>query len=210
MHHKKIIIFDFDGTLADTFAIGIEICNSLLQRFGYRATSKEEFREKGLHQLLLDFKIPRWSIPFFLVYVKIKIGRRMRDIEPMENMVSLVHKVYQDGFQLGILTSNSKKNVTAFLKIHNIESLFDFIYSESNIFGKDNAINHLLYQESLERERVVYIGDETRDIEAMQRANIDMIAVSFGFDSKAKLMEYSPICIADTPQELLGLLQSMH
>ena len=133
----------------------------------------------------------------------------MRDIKPMKGMISLVQTVHQEGFQLGILTSNSKKNVTDFLRMHNIENLFVFVYSESNIFGKDTAMKHILQREKLKQQDVVYIGDEMRDIEAMQKVNIDMIAVSFGFDSKINLLKFSPKYIVDTSQELLYILQSM-
>lgn len=122
------------------------------------------------------------------------------------------------GYHLGILTSNDRKNVQLFTKNHNWEHLFDFIHSEMNLFGKGRAnaarkIEHLLSQSRFDflrrtrspvRQEVIYVGDETRDIEAAKRTKIRAIAVSWGFNSS----EVSRDFLIHQPRELIAAIEN--
>ena len=45
MSNIKLVIFDFDGTIADTMDLGLEIVNDLANNYGFRKVSKEELIE---------------------------------------------------------------------------------------------------------------------------------------------------------------------
>jgi len=83
-----------------------------------------------------------------------------------------------------------------------LSALFDFIHSGRSLFGKDRVIRKLINHEQLQADRVVYIGDETRDIEASRAAGIAVIAVSWGLNRRDLLASLSPDQIADKPDEL--------
>ena len=73
------------------------------------------------------------------------------------------------GHKIGIFTSNSTENVTEFLKKHNLD-FFDFISSSKSVWGKNFGLNKLINKEGFLPEKVFYIGDETRDIEAARKS----------------------------------------
>ena len=93
-------------------------------------------------------------------------------------MIEALKEIKAADFKLGIMTSNSKENVTTFLELHGLKGIFDFVYSGRNIFGRHKIINRLLKNHKISKKNAVYIGDETRDIEAAKRVGIPVVAVS--------------------------------
>jgi phosphoglycolate phosphatase len=62
----KTIIFDFDGTIADTFSSSIEIINSLANKFGFKKFENEEIeklRSKNMQDIVKEFHIPFFKLP---------------------------------------------------------------------------------------------------------------------------------------------------
>jgi len=98
--------------------------------------------------------------------------------------------------------------VTEFLKANDLDNLFDFIYSGVTIFGKTTIINNVLKQQQIKLQEVIYVGDETRDIEASKKANIKVIAVTWGFNSPEVLARQNPDFLVHQPSELLEIINS--
>jgi phosphoglycolate phosphatase-like HAD superfamily hydrolase len=71
------------------------------------------------------------------------------------------------------------------------------------------VINRFLKQANLTPEEVIYVGDETRDIEAAKRSQIKMIAVSWGFNSKTVLAEHNPDFLIHHPNELIQVISTL-
>jgi len=94
------------------------------------------------------------------------------------------------------------ENVRKFLAVNNMASLFDFVYSGRSLLGKEKVIRKVIAREQLDPGRIVYVGDETRDIEACRAAGIPVIAVSWGLNRRELLASLLPDHIADRPEEL--------
>ena len=106
---------------------------------------------------------------------------------------------------MGILTSNSAETVKHFIKKYNLD-LFAFIHSEKNLFGKDRALNTIIEERKLNKDKTIYIGDEVRDIESCNKIGLSIVAVSWGFNEKGLLSKSNPTYLIEEPQELLSLL----
>jgi len=128
--------------------------------------------------------------------------RHVSETKPFTGMDAALREISNSGYRMGILTSNSVENVRKFLDINSLSALFDFIHSGRSLFGKDRVIRKLLNHEQIPADRVVYIGDETRDIEASRNAGISVISVSWGLNRRDLLASLSPDQIADNPAEL--------
>jgi len=204
---KPFLIFDFDGTLAQTFEAILEILRPMSKDFGLDAISEKdikEFREKGARWMIKEFKIPLIKI--------LKIGKKVRkdlykDIANLSSFVGLkevLRELKKRKYGLGILTSNSKDNVKRFLQKNDLD-FFEFIYSDSSLFGKDKVLKKLLKNFNLKSEEVVYFGDEIRDVQAALKLNIKIVAVSWGFNTKKALKKYKPTYLIEKPTEILTL-----
>ncbi|MFH1089296.1 MAG: HAD-IA family hydrolase [Candidatus Uhrbacteria bacterium] len=208
----KTLIFDFDGTLADTLDAAVKIYNDLAPKFHCRTINladKEELRNKRPQELFKIFGIAWFKLPFLLFKIQKELHKQIETIKPTENIVETLKSLKTLGFNLGILTSNTKENVAAFLIKNDLTNIFDFIHSDRNFFGKHKAMSHCLKNQNLSTDSVIYIGDETRDIEAAKKANLKIIAVSWGFNSQEALIRTEPDGIVDKPEELLKTLEKI-
>lgn len=83
---------------------------------------------------------------------------------------------------------------------------FDYIYTSSNIFGKSRVLRRILKENRLDIRKMIYVGDEMRDIEAARQLDMDIIAVSWGANNKKALAALRPTYLVEKPNELIKLL----
>ncbi|MER3493764.1 MAG: carotenoid oxygenase [Mastigocladus sp. ERB_26_2] len=208
---QKVIIFDFDGTIADTVDALVSIANRLAKEFGYVQITPEELallRNLTSREIINYSGISIFRIPFLVKKVKGELKSKIPELKPIPGMKETLIDLKNAGHRLGIITSNSKDNVTEFLRINELDNLFEFIYSGITIFGKTTIINNLLKQKQLKPEEVIYVGDETRDIEASKKANIKVVAVTWGFNSPEVLAKQNPNYLIHHPSELLDVVNN--
>ena len=208
----KLIIFDFDGTIADTFEPLITIIQRLSQEFGYKSVSPEDidlFRSLTTREIIYQAGVSIWKLPFILRRIKKELNKDIKLVRPIQGMKEALLDLKGQGNELGIITSNSQENVELFLENNQLDTIFSFICSGTTIFGKNKVINRVLTQKNINLSDVIYVGDETRDIEAAKKSNIQVIAVSWGFNSKEILSNQNPDYLIEYPQQLIEVVNSL-
>lgn len=209
---KKVIIFDFDGTIADTLETIATLYNNIAADFHCNPISfedKERFRGMKSQEFLAECGVSLIKLPVIALRIKHELRKEIKNIEAFEGIITALQDIKFAGYRVGVMSSNSVKNINAFLKENNITNIFDFIHSGKNIFGKDKVILHLLRRHKIKRNTVIYVGDETRDIDALKRINIPIVAVSWGFNSRKILEQQNPTALIDHPRELLKSIQEL-
>lgn len=205
------VVFDFDGTIADSRLAFLTIINRLAGEFGYQPISHEEadkIRSLSSKEIVQQSEVPPLKIPFLLRKLKRELSKEIVDILPIPGIEITLRELKSQGIELGILTSNLTENVDAFLEKNNLQDLFTFVYSENNLFGKDKALQKVFKRHEIDPEHSIYVGDETRDIEAARKIKVKCIAVSWGFNAKEALARHQPDFLVDDPQELIHVIQS--
>ncbi|BAQ63509.1 HAD hydrolase-like protein [Geminocystis sp. NIES-3709] len=208
---QKVLIFDFDGTLADSRKTLVHIANKLAGEFGFdRVTEDEIIRLSNLssREIVQQSPIPTYKIPFLLRRVKKELNQEIKKLQPFIGIKETLNSLKSQGFLLGIVTSNIENNVLDFLKSNQLENHFDFIYSGSSLFGKDKIIKKVIQKHQLLTDHIVYIGDETRDIEAAKKSKIKVVAVTWGFNSAHILAQHNPDFLIHQPQELTEIFNT--
>ncbi len=208
---KKVIIFDFDGTIVDSQKKILEIANRFSKEFGYPTVEDSDLGEiKNLssREIIRRSGISLFKIPFLLGRVKEELGKEIEYIQPISGIEKSLWDLKKRDYQLGIITSNGKDNVLKFLEKHNLENLFSFIYSSIAIFGKHKIIKKAIDKNNFTKDRVFYVGDETRDIEAAKKSKIKIISVAWGFNSSSVLQEYQPDFLIHHPEELIKAIDN--
>jgi phosphoglycolate phosphatase len=206
----KVIIFDFDGTLADTIDILLSITNRLSAEFGFKSATKEELAQlSNLNswQILQYSGISIFKFPLLIRRLKAELHSEVPHIQLFPGIKEVLLELKKRGFQLGIITSNSRENVLGALEKNGLQDTFTFIYSGST-FGKHKVINKWLKIENIHTEKVVYVGDEIRDIDAAKKTGIKVIAVGWGFNSPQALAAQNPNFLIKRPQELIEIINS--
>lgn len=211
MSGRATIIFDFDGTLANSLDLLFTLYNEHAEQFGYNPMKEDEFptlRRLGYKKAMKAKKVKMRMLPRMLMVIGREMRQRMNEVEPYEGIVEVLRKLQTGGFSIGVLTSNQAPLVKEFFSRHDFPE-FDFIVSEKTLFGKDKAIKRILRRFELDKQQVLYVGDEPRDVTACRKAGIPIIGVSWGLAGNEGFEKEQPNALVHSPQELLETLRSM-
>jgi phosphoglycolate phosphatase len=204
----KVLIFDFDGTIADSFEAVWTISNKLAAEFGYPITQADDITQlKNLSskEIIKQSKLSPFKIPFLVRRLRQELSHEIPYLQTFLGMAPVLRSLQKRGDRLGIVTSNSRENVVAFLTAQNLLEVFDFVESGLALFGKDRVIQRVVRRRRLNLADVIYVGDETRDIEAARKIGIPIISVTWGFNSSQALAAESPDFLICQPEELLQI-----
>src|SRR3989338_1975126 len=203
------IIFDFDGTLADTGRIMIECMNELAKQENRpQLKANESLREKTALQIFTkDLGVSVYRVPYYVRKARKIMEAKASSIRFFKGIPSTV-KMLSRQFRLGILTSNSDEIVKKVLVKEGVTS-FSFIFSNSSVFGKHRSLKKLLKTYRLQPAETIYVGDEVRDIEACRKAKVPIIAVTWGFNSRKILERAKPDFIADKPEDIIKIAKGL-
>ncbi len=206
----RLLIFDFDGTIANTLEVAVEIVNELGAEFGFpevNQTQLIEFKNKSVAELLKLSGLSWMQLPLFVKRARDRFKHHLAQVHPIEGMEEVLRALHAQGYQLGILTSNTEDSVKEFLDRYDLNH-FEFIYAPDSLFGKSKVIKDVLKQFHLKRSEVVMIGDEARDIEAAVKAKVQSVAVTWGFNGEEILNECQPTYVVRKPAELLEVIKA--
>lgn len=205
----QTLVFDFDGTIADTLGETRRIFNQLAPDYGIRQVEEHELdhlRHLSLKQLLSHLKIPKRRVPALISRGTGLLRGSIERLPMIDGMPEVIVELRRHVGRLGILTSNATANVELFLNTHGLREPFDFISSTSKLTGKAKHLRAIRKTFSLRHEEMLYIGDELRDVKASQKAGIPVAAVTWGFNSRESLAAEKPSYLFDRPEDFLRLL----
>lgn len=201
-----LIMFDFDGTIADSSHLTFQIYEKLSESFGLKSFTEAEIIE--LKALSIQEKLKRHQISIFQVPRLARKTRKivselMTDIKPFDEMKEVMSSLIDQGHDVGIVSSNSKKNILKFLE-HYEFPIPKEIFGKASFFGKRKYLKKM--KRRFKSERAFYIGDEMRDVLACEKLDIQMIAVAWGFDDEALLLSGKPDFIISNPKDILKIV----
>jgi phosphoglycolate phosphatase len=207
-----LIVFDFDGTIADSLGVFVQAANRLAAEYGYPQVTEEQipfYRSLSSREVLQQLTLPKWQLPFFLRRFRRELNARVEDLQPIPGMPTAIQELHQQGYQLGIISSNAQKTVLKFLNTHQLTPYFDWVAAGQLLLGKDRVLRRMIRVQNLNPQQIICVGDETRDIEAAQQVNLKMIAVSWGFNTHTVLARYHPDALIDAPTELVTTIRQL-
>jgi phosphoglycolate phosphatase len=205
------IIFDFDGTIADSFGYVATFLEHHVRRSAGGLTMEETTTLRGMtmYQMADYFGSSKWQLPLLFVTGRRAMSKAIYNVPLFEGMGKVIEQLHAEGHELMIVSSNNKRNMRHFLRHHHLYKFFTDIYGDAGFFGKRRAIRTMLWRNHLKPAQALYIGDEARDVEAAKAAMVRVIAVSWGFDHAAVLAEHQPTAVANTPEDIIRILEEI-
>ncbi len=207
-----LLIFDFDGTLADSLPAAIKSIQQMLRDLGLPHKSAEEI---GQYIGFGEVPLVAGSIGSEKAE-EIKQAQALYYQHNFENIkeVKLYPHIREliDFFQgkTKIIISNKRDEfIKMILQNHKLDQYF------KEILGGDSApclkpdpcaILHVLEKYQVAPSRTLFIGDMTVDIETGKNAGVPTCAVSYGFHTRAALEKMRPDFIVDDIRELKELI----
>ncbi len=209
----KYVIFDFDGTIADTLPYSFRKFLEMAKLLQINNLSDKqiikEIRSKSYQELLQgSFKKAWLKLPFVINMIKnmqVELEKEMENIKLFPGMKKFLFDLKKEGYKLVIISSNRKENVDKFIKFNKL-NVFDFVHGKTDLFGKASYLEKFLKDFNLKKMEVIYIGDEIRDIKACKKVGIKMIGVSWGLHTIEALRKNGVDYIVKKPSEIFKIL----
>lgn len=189
----RLVIFDFDGTLADSFPWFCRILNDVADRFGFRRTEPHEIdalRTMGARDLMRHFGIPAWKMPFIANHIRKRKSHELGETRLFDGVEAMLHELSDAGIALALVTSNSEPNARAILG--ESASLIRIYECGVSMFGKAARFGKVLRRSGIPAADAICIGDEIRDLEAAQKQGIAFGAVTWGYTAPGALIAHAP------------------
>jgi phosphoglycolate phosphatase len=122
---KRAIIFDFDGTIADSFQYVYDfLCREAGRPADEQAAAAMQYRGMSMKAMALKLGIPLWRLPFLYFRGRKVMREHLMDVQPFGGMPELIRALHSSGERMYIVSSNSARNIRNFLKTNELESYF--------------------------------------------------------------------------------------
>ena len=203
------IIFDFDGTIADSFDYVADFIAAESGKGPLDADQKNALRGMSIASMVRTMGYNWFTGTLLFFKGRRRMHESIKNLDTFEGMPELIHKLHNEGHELFILSTNLVRNVRKFLHHHKIHKYFLEIYGGVGVFGKAPALRQLLRDQNIDISQAVYVGDELRDVESAKAIGLRAVAVTWGFASRQNLKDAKPEALADTPAQLLAILEEI-
>ncbi|MDR0303572.1 MAG: HAD-IA family hydrolase [Chitinispirillales bacterium] len=207
MNGEKWVIFDFDGTISETTDTLAKFWNErLAKKYKLRTIDNENLnllKDMNAIEKIKFFKIPFYKLPFVVNSAREHFHKYADEFAVVSGLKSVCEKLIEKGYKLSIVSSNREANIRKYL-LRNKFDIFSEIFCDKghSLFVKHKTIKKFLREYNISQGEAVYIGDESRDVVACRNAGIDIISVTWGWDSREVLELVNPHNLVNTSDEL--------
>lgn len=207
---KKLAVFDFDGTIADSFGV-IKAAFEELVPQDRKITQQdvEYLRNKPYRDILNHFNISIVKVPGLVIKGRKMLNKSIETVKPFPGMAEALRELHDAGFQLSIISSNSTANIQTFLTKYKLRDYFEHVQGNIGLLGKTKAVQVMMKRNGRKAREVVYVGDEPRDIDAAKKARVDCVAVTWGFIGEPVLKTHNPAQLISSPTQLYAAINQL-
>jgi phosphoglycolate phosphatase len=203
-----LILFDFDGVLADTLAdmlrFAQEACDELGVEHRVVQTDLSELEVMSFATFGRACGMPENLVDEFVRRCTEKFAQKPAPPALFNGLGQVLRKL-AESHVLAVVTGNTQGNVRTFLKEYGLEECFRAVYGVDMPGSKAQKILMAKSQFAAEAETVFMVGDSLSDIQAAKAAGVKSIVVSWGHQGLSKLVGAGPDAIVHYPKELIEI-----
>jgi HAD superfamily hydrolase (TIGR01549 family) len=206
----SLVIFDYDGVLADTLddliRFGQEACNQLGVT---HVVTKDDLSNLEIMSFATYGRACEAPEHLIDEFVKISLNLFAEKESPpaIFDGLSEVLKHLSSKHKIAIVTTNSSQNVHAFLTQHGLDSFIHAVYGVDTPGSKAQKISIARERFAKNGEAAFMIGDALSDVRAAKEAGVTSIAVTWGHQSLESLLQGEPDYVVSSPQELIEAIE---
>ena len=193
MTEKKLIMFDFDGVLVNTLAMGYAINREVDTEI--TLPQYQKFFNGNIFKAIKEIGF-KGNPDFFRRYAE-EARSVTVPIEMKEYLRSL-----SDEYILSIISGSPTAAIRGILKKESIEHYFSDVLGYEVDPSKAVRIRSLLTQYEVEPKDTIFITDTNGDVYEARECGVKAVAVTWGFQTKEMLAESNPMAFADSLPEL--------
>lgn len=207
---NRVVIFDFDGTLADTGPIIHKLYSEIALKNGLRPMTKQDYlslRKGTLKDARRWIGIKIWQFPLIVRSIKKLMYVQSEEVKLFPQMINIVEQLHAQDVKMYILSSNTSDTIQKVLVRHGLDGYFEILPLRRRLLGgKAPAIKKLVKKHNVSRRSIFMVGDEVRDIRAAKQAKVKSVAVNWGLQDEVILKRYRPTHLVTSFSELKTIL----
>jgi phosphoglycolate phosphatase len=208
----SLVLFDFDGVLADTLAdmlrFAQEVCDELGVKHTVVQTDLSELEVMSFTTFGRACEMPEDLVDEFVRRCIGKFAEKKSPPAIFDGLGEVVRKLAESHL-LAVVTGNTEGNVCAFLEAHGLEGCVRAVYGVDMPGSKVRKILMAKSQFAAEGEAVFMVGDSMSDIREAREAGVKSIAVSWGHQSVGRLVGALPDHVVRLPEELIEITKNV-
>jgi len=205
-----LILFDFDGVLADTLSDMLRFAQETCDELGIKHVVKQEdlssLEVMSFATYGQNCEVPEHLLDEFVRGCLKRFAEKESPPDIFEGLSEVI-KALTAKNSIAIVTGNTTQNVNAFLIEHGLNESIRAVYGVDAPGSKAEKILQAQNQFAAGNEAVYMVGDSVSDIRAAREADVQSIAVNWGHQSAEMLIQAKPDSFIHSPQELLELIR---
>ena len=187
------VVWDFNGTILDDVAIGIESVNTLLKRRGIeQIKSVEAYREvfcfpiiRYYEKIGFDFALEDFSV-VAVEWVDEYMSRVSR-AKAHSGVLELITKLKKNGVKNILVSATEENMLKKQISMLGISDLFDGVYGLDNIHAVNKIAIAKNWRETAPDAQVLFVGDTDHDFETAKAINAECVLFAGGHQSSVAL-----------------------
>ncbi len=197
------MIFDFDGTIADSLPALLRMYDDVHGRPVQRTQEAvDSMRHKSMYQIAREMGLPLWKIAWLAIRGRRMLRRHLRSIRVYPGLTELIRDLYEARVKLFVVSTNHSENIRKYLQWHDLDTYFDGIYGGAHFWSKAGMMRRVVRREGLDRAQLWCVGDEKVDVMSARGARLRIISVTWGYSSKHGLDSLKPDKLVTTVDDL--------
>ncbi|MFC5410211.1 HAD hydrolase-like protein [Larkinella bovis] len=200
----KLVIFDFDGTLADSFPFFLRSLNTLAAAYHFKpidASEVDQLRGLDVRQMMKHVGMPAWKIPFVAAAFIRMMASAIDEIRLFDGVPALLRQLAEKGVQLAIVSSNSEENIRRVLGPEHASLMAQYECGTS-VFGKQRKFRKVVRKSGFRASEILCVGDEIRDLEAARAEGLAFGGVLWGYTRSDILQAQTGIMLFQTVADI--------
>ena len=159
MRPYGLVIFDFDGTLADSFPWFCGILAEVAARYRFRQVGEDEIeslRSMGASAIVRHLGIPAWKLPLITCHMKALAARDIAGIRLFPDIAPMLGELMRSGVPLAIVSSNAEANIRRVLGPDLADGIGHYACGAS-LFGKARRLKVVIRAAGLAGAAALYV-----------------------------------------------------
>lgn len=202
----QLVIFDFDGTLADTYPWFMSIFDEFAIRYKLprlEQSALDALRKFDIKYITKKYRIPFWKMTRMGTHLKKRMASEIEQIQLVDGMQGVIDELHDRGVRMAVVSSNAEGNVRQVLGEHNAP-YFEVFECGVKLGGKKVKFEKILRRTGVAPDRTLSLGDELRDLKASRQAGIGFGAVAWGYADAETLQSHLPDALFEHPDEIIA------
>ena len=205
---RRILIFDFDGVLADTRDDILRFAEIVCAQLGHPCKATPEdldaLENMSFDSLARRLGLPEDKVSAFTERSFALFNARKRPPRIVEGVAEVIARLAAD-CKMGIVSGNNSDTLHSFLDHYGLAPFIDVVLTANDPGSRVEKIVRVAERLNQPGAEVYVIGDAVSDVRAARQASVKSIAVTWGHQSREKLEAAGPDDVVHSPGQLLAL-----